>query len=140
MAKRGEVWTVEETRALIGAWGDRKIQEKIDGNHRNASIYSSISEELKKLGFDRDWKQCRTKAKHLKNEYKKYNDGLGKSGNSRKKPPMFYCELDNFLGDRPEATGLVNGVDTSLSDTSLANSSTGDSINEDVVADREVGK
>jgi len=115
-AKKGEQWTEAETRALIAAWGDRQIQGKIDKSHRNADVYSEISKSVAKHGFPgRDWKQCRTKAKHLKAEFKTYNDSCKKSGKARKKEPTFFKELSNFLGDRPEAKGLDNCIDTGTS-------------------------
>ena len=122
---RGEMWSDGETLPLINAWSDRKILEKLQGCHRNSDIYTTIAEILKKEGFlERHWKQCRTKCKHLKTQYKKIQDGLGKSGNSRKrKLPKFYDLMDNFLGDRPEAVGLENAIDTSIGINSEASCS-----------------
>ena len=70
-AKKGEQWKEAETRALIAAWGDRQIQDKIDKSHRNAHVYTEIAKAVVKQGFPgRDWKKCRTKTKHLKAEFK----------------------------------------------------------------------
>ena len=100
-AKKGEPWTEAETRALIAAWSDRQIQEKIEKTHRNADVYADIAKAVEKQGFPgRDWKQCRTKAKHLKTEFKNYNDSCKKSGNGREKEPTFFKELSNYT-ERP---------------------------------------
>ena len=116
MSTRGDTWGEMETSALIHAWSDRKILEQLEECHRNVTIYTEIAENLAKQGYKRDWKQCRTKCKHLKAQYKKYKDGLSRSGSSRGKPPKHFDILDRFLGDRPEAVGLENAVDTSTSE------------------------
>ena len=51
----------------------------------------------------------------LKAEFETYNDYCKKSGSARKKEPTFFKELSNFLGDRPEAKGLDNYIDTGTS-------------------------
>ena len=53
--------------------------------------------------------------KHLKTEYKKYKDALGCSAADRGKSPKYFNEMDVFLGDQPEATGLSITIDTSSS-------------------------
>ena len=80
LQKKGEQWTEAKTRALTAVWGDRQIQAKMDKSHRNADVYTEIAKAVAKPGFPgRDWKQCRTKAKHLKAEFKTYNDSFKKS-------------------------------------------------------------
>ena len=39
-----------ETRALIAAWGNRGIHDKIDKSHRNADFYADIAKAIKKQG------------------------------------------------------------------------------------------
>ena len=90
-----------------------EIQKKLEGTHKNADIYRKISDILKKKGVYRDWTQCRTKFKHMKSEYKRFKDNLSRSGAGRGKEPKFFQIMDSFLGDRPEAEGLKNSVDTS---------------------------
>ena len=51
LQKKGEQWTEAETRALIAAWGDRQIQDKIDKSHRNADVYTEIAKAVAKQGF-----------------------------------------------------------------------------------------
>ena len=45
----GEVmaeWSVQETRSLLGIWGDADVQSKLDGVVRNRTIYERIAREL----------------------------------------------------------------------------------------------
>ena len=92
-------------------------KNKLDGTHKNTHMYQKISKMLLDNDYSRDWTQCRTKIKHLKSEYKRYNGELSRSGAGRTKPPRFFEELDSFLGDRPEAKGLRNAIDTSSTKT-----------------------
>ena len=57
--------------------------------------------------------QCRNKIKQLKSVYKNYKDSQTTSGAGRKKPPKFFDDKDNFLNDKPVATGVANAIDTS---------------------------
>ena len=116
MAKRGETWSENETKALLSVWGREEIMEMLNNTHKNAEIYEKISKEMSVLGYQRDLIQCRTKVKHLKTEYKKYKDALGRSAADRGKSPKYFNEMDVFLGDQPEATGLSIAIDTSSSD------------------------
>lgn len=115
MAKRGETWSENETKALLSVWGREEIMEMLNNTHKNAEIYEKISKEMSVLGYQRDLIQWRTKVKHLKTEYKKYKDALGRSGADRGKSPKYFNEMDVFLGDQPEATGLSIAIDTSSS-------------------------
>ena len=59
--------------------------EMLNNTHKNAEIYEKISKEMSVLGYQRDLIRCRTKVKHLKTEYKKYKDALGRSGADRER-------------------------------------------------------
>ncbi|XP_055290390.1 bifunctional phosphoribosylaminoimidazole carboxylase/phosphoribosylaminoimidazole succinocarboxamide synthetase isoform X3 [Moschus berezovskii] len=93
----GKHWTVPEVRALIGIWSDQGIQQQLEGTMRNKRIFEQIAAELQKLGIERDWKQCRTKYKNLKHEYKIVRTardlGMAKS-------MKFFTELDAILGHK----------------------------------------
>ena len=89
--------------------------EMLNDTHKTAKIYEKISKEMSVLCYQRDLIQCRTKAKHLKTEYKKYRDALGRSGADRGKTPKYFNEMDVFLGDQPEATGLSIAINKSSS-------------------------
>lgn len=114
MAKRGETWSEEETSALIAIWGNEEIQRKLSNTHKNSEIYKKISKNLKTVhGFGRDHVQCRNKIKQLRGVYKKHKDSHSTSGAGRKKTPKFFDDMDNFLNDKPDATGVANAIDTS---------------------------
>ena len=51
-------WTTEETKALIGCWGEANVQEQLDSVKRNRGIYEQIAAEICKLGYKKSWKQC----------------------------------------------------------------------------------
>ncbi|XP_024848829.1 bifunctional phosphoribosylaminoimidazole carboxylase/phosphoribosylaminoimidazole succinocarboxamide synthetase isoform X3 [Bos taurus] len=93
----GKHWTVPEVRALIGIWSDQGIQQQLEGTMRNKRIFEQIAAKLQKLGIERDWKQCRTKYKNLKHEYKIVRTardlGMAKS-------MKFFTELDAILGHK----------------------------------------
>ncbi|XP_030674755.1 multifunctional protein ADE2 isoform X1 [Nomascus leucogenys] len=91
----GRHWTVPEVRALIDIWSDKSIQRQLEGTVRNKRIFQQIEAKLQKFGIDRDWKQCRTKYKNLKHEYKivRTAQDLGMT-----KSMKFFTELDAILG------------------------------------------
>ncbi|XP_010857956.1 PREDICTED: zinc finger and SCAN domain-containing protein 29-like isoform X2 [Bison bison bison] len=93
----GKHWTVPEVRALIGIWSDQGIQQQLEGTMRNKRIFEQIAAKLQKLGIERDWKQCRTKYKNLKHEYKIVRTArdLGTA-----KSMKFFTELDAILGHK----------------------------------------
>ena len=65
------IWTHDETKALLGIWGDANVQRQLDGIVRNKSIYQKIASGMVSLGYDRTWQQCKTKIKNLVQKYKK---------------------------------------------------------------------
>lgn len=91
----GKHWTVPEVRALIGIWSDISIQQQLEVTVRNKRIFEQIAAKLQKFGIERDWKQCRTKYKNLKHEYKivrmAQDQGITKN-------MKFFTELDAILG------------------------------------------
>ncbi|KAM6401169.1 bifunctional phosphoribosylaminoimidazole carboxylase/phosphoribosylaminoimidazole succinocarboxamide synthetase [Pluvialis apricaria] len=92
----GKHWTVNEVRALIRVWSDKNIQQQLEGTVRNKRIFEQVAARLQKFGIDRDWKQCRTKYKNLKHEYKSVKSAQD-SGSTRKSM-KFFNELDAILG------------------------------------------
>ncbi|XP_044935730.1 bifunctional phosphoribosylaminoimidazole carboxylase/phosphoribosylaminoimidazole succinocarboxamide synthetase isoform X3 [Mustela nigripes] len=134
----GKHWTVPEVRALIGIWSDISIQQQLEGTVRNKRIFEQIAAKLQKFGIERDWKQCRTKYKNLKHEYKivrmAQDQGITKS-------MKFFTELDAILGhnkteksqqqefqDEKQANGCAN-VKTEENRTVIA----GDAAEDDFV-------
>ena len=64
-------WTYEQTRALISIWGQEDVQRELDGVARNRIIYERMSSELRELGVEKTWQQCRTKVKNLTFRHRK---------------------------------------------------------------------
>ncbi|XP_061848550.1 bifunctional phosphoribosylaminoimidazole carboxylase/phosphoribosylaminoimidazole succinocarboxamide synthetase isoform X1 [Colius striatus] len=94
----GKHWTVNEVRALIRIWSDKNIQQQLEGTVRNKRIFEQVAARLQKFGIDRDWKQCRTKYKNLKHEYKSVKSAQD-SGNASRSM-KFFNELDAIMGHR----------------------------------------
>ncbi|KAM7111943.1 bifunctional phosphoribosylaminoimidazole carboxylase/phosphoribosylaminoimidazole succinocarboxamide synthetase isoform 1-T1 [Ciconia maguari] len=92
----GKHWTVNEVRALIRIWSDKNIQQQLEGTVRNKRIFEQVAARLQKFGIDRDWKQCRTKYKNLKHEYKSLKSA--QDSGSTSKSMKFFNELDAILG------------------------------------------
>ncbi|XP_075278043.1 uncharacterized protein LOC104334930 isoform X1 [Opisthocomus hoazin] len=92
----GKHWTVNEVRALIRVWSDKNIQRQLEGTVRNKRIFEQVAAKLQKFGIDRDWKQCRTKYKNLKHEYKSVKSA--QDSGSTSKSMKFFNELDAILG------------------------------------------
>ncbi|XP_044873620.1 multifunctional protein ADE2 isoform X1 [Mauremys mutica] len=92
----GKHWTVNEVRALIHIWSDKNIQQQLEMTVRNKRIFEQVAARLQKFGIERDWKQCRTKYKNLKHEYKSIKNAQD-SGNTSKSM-KFFNELDAILG------------------------------------------
>ncbi|XP_025949586.2 bifunctional phosphoribosylaminoimidazole carboxylase/phosphoribosylaminoimidazole succinocarboxamide synthetase isoform X6 [Dromaius novaehollandiae] len=96
----GKHWSDNEVRALINIWSDAKIQQMLEGATRNKEIFEEIARRLMKRGIDRDWKQCRTKYKNLKYEYRALQKENEHHGNPRRKM-RFYDEVDCILRRQP---------------------------------------
>ncbi|XP_064367195.1 bifunctional phosphoribosylaminoimidazole carboxylase/phosphoribosylaminoimidazole succinocarboxamide synthetase isoform X5 [Dromaius novaehollandiae] len=92
----GKHWTVNEVRALIRIWSDKSIQQQLEGTVRNKRIFEQVAARLQNFGIDRDWKQCRTKYKNLKHEYKSVKSA--QDSGSTSKSMKFFNELDAILG------------------------------------------
>ncbi|XP_012428980.5 bifunctional phosphoribosylaminoimidazole carboxylase/phosphoribosylaminoimidazole succinocarboxamide synthetase isoform X2 [Taeniopygia guttata] len=92
----GKHWTVNEVRALIRIWSDKNIQQQLEGTVRNKRIFEEVAARLQKFGIERDWKQCRTKYKNLKHEYKSVKSA--QDSGSTSKSMKFFNELDAILG------------------------------------------
>lgn len=64
-------WSSEETSVLVGVWGGESVQRQLDSVARNRSVFENIAKEMKNLGYDRSWQQCKTKIKNLTHRYRK---------------------------------------------------------------------
>ena len=117
MSSRGSAWSNAEVKALIAVWGEGNVQEELDGAVRNKQVFQDISKKLQKLGYNRDWEQCRNKIKNLKKQYRLVKDHNGETGRGRK-TCLFYNELDCILGHRPASVPSAL-LDTGSSSTAL---------------------
>ena len=64
-------WTYDQTKALISIWGQEDVQRELDGVTRNRTIYEKVASELRKVGVEKTWQQCRSKVKNLTFRYRK---------------------------------------------------------------------
>ncbi|XP_050194813.1 bifunctional phosphoribosylaminoimidazole carboxylase/phosphoribosylaminoimidazole succinocarboxamide synthetase isoform X5 [Myiozetetes cayanensis] len=123
----GKHWSDNEVRALINIWSDEKIQQMLEGATRNKEIFEEIARRLMKRGIDRDWKQCRTKYKNLKYEYRALQKENEHLGNPRRKM-RFYDEVDCILRRQPlgpsgwgcESSSLLSVGDVTANTGSLS--------------------
>ncbi|KAM6472104.1 uncharacterized protein PHA67_003708 isoform 1-T2 [Liasis olivaceus] len=89
-------WTDDEIQAFIDIWGDTSVQQALFSNYRTVSQFQWISGQMKARGYDRNWLQCREKAKHLRKSYKDCLGGNSQWGQGRRTWP-FFNQLNQFL-------------------------------------------
>ena len=100
------------------------MQKQLDGVVRNKVVYEKVAVEMGKLGFERNWQQCRIKIKNLTHKYRKVSmvffmlckfmvlffnkvkDHNDRSGKDRITCP-FFEELDAVLGTRASSCPVV---------------------------------
>ncbi|XP_070594080.1 uncharacterized protein [Erythrolamprus reginae] len=95
-SRRQPVWTDEETRAFIEVWGDDEVQSALASNYRTVAQFQWIAEEMQDRGYNRDWEQCRERAKALRRGFKVIVDGNSTARHGRRVWPYFE-ELNRFL-------------------------------------------
>ncbi|KAM6963031.1 bifunctional phosphoribosylaminoimidazole carboxylase/phosphoribosylaminoimidazole succinocarboxamide synthetase [Aplochiton taeniatus] len=100
----GRHWSDEEVRALLCVWADRTVRERLRGTLRNKSIFQDMARRMQQnFGVVRNWKQCRTKYKNLKYEYKtakNTQDAAGNSGGGPGKYMKFFDEVEAIMQDK----------------------------------------
>ncbi|CAI5640132.1 unnamed protein product [Oreochromis niloticus] len=106
----GRHWTDDEVRALLCVWADRNIRERLKCTLRNKSIFQEMARQMQRnFGVIRNWKQCRTKYKNLKYDYKTAKSAHAAGGSSAGSPGKymkFFDEVEAILLDK----GLENGT------------------------------
>ncbi|XP_060773484.1 multifunctional protein ADE2 isoform X2 [Neoarius graeffei] len=86
----GRHWSDKEVWALLNIWADREMQVRLQSTHRNKAIFQEMARRLElQHGVVRDWRQCRTKYKNLKYDYK--------VSKSQGRPMRFFAEVDAIL-------------------------------------------
>lgn len=105
----GRHWTDDEVRALLCVWADQRIRGRLKCTLRNKSIFQEMARLMQmNFGVVRNWKQCRTKYKNLKYDYKTAKSAHAAGGSSSGSPGKymkFFDEVEAILLDR----GLENG-------------------------------
>uniref|UniRef100_A0A3B4VM36 Myb/SANT-like DNA-binding domain-containing protein n=1 Tax=Seriola dumerili TaxID=41447 RepID=A0A3B4VM36_SERDU len=106
----GRHWTDDEVRALLCVWADWRIRERLKCTLRNKSIFQEMARQMQRnFGVVRNWKQCRTKYKNLKYDYKTARSAHAAGGSTAGGPGKymkFFDEVEAILLDR----GLENGT------------------------------
>nr|XP_046156483.1 uncharacterized protein LOC123996807 isoform X1 [Oncorhynchus gorbuscha] len=102
--QEGRHWTDEEVRALLCVWSDRHVRQRLKGTLRNKAIFQEMARCMQRgFGVVRNWKQCRTKYKNLKYEYKtakSAQDAAGSSGSGPGRYMKFFDEVEGIVLDR----------------------------------------
>lgn len=100
----GRHWTDEEVRALLSVWADRRIRERLKCTLRNKCIFQEMARQMQRsFGVVRNWKQCRTKYKNLKYDYKTAKSAHTAGGGSTGGPGKymkFFDEVEAILTDQ----------------------------------------
>ncbi|XP_030583454.1 uncharacterized protein LOC115779111 isoform X1 [Archocentrus centrarchus] len=106
----GRHWTDDEVRALLCVWADRSVRERLKCTLRNKSIFQEMARQMQRnFGVIRNWKQCRTKYKNLKYDYKTAKSAHAAGGSGAGGPGKymkFFDEVEAILLDK----GLENGT------------------------------
>ncbi|KAF3705093.1 Zinc finger and SCAN domain-containing protein 29 Zinc finger protein 690 [Channa argus] len=89
------LWSDEETLALIDIWGDEDVQRALRGFVHNGHVYADISKRMHDLGHSKTSEQCRWKVKSLRNNFRQCYDRK-KCG--RRVDYRFYNQLEQILG------------------------------------------
>ncbi|KAJ7313833.1 hypothetical protein JRQ81_005574 [Phrynocephalus forsythii] len=67
-------WEEKETRAFLSIWGHEHLQKMLQHQSQDEEVYKKIAGQMVALGYDRDWEQCRQRAKELCRGYKDVRD------------------------------------------------------------------
>ncbi|XP_020494456.1 uncharacterized protein zgc:113263 isoform X1 [Labrus bergylta] len=94
-------WSDQETRTLLGIWGEDPVQLTLRGCQKNRHVFEYISEKMCERGFIRTSEQCYTRIKRLKHGFL-----------HEKEEFKFFSEMDEIFRSEPQA-------DSQLADTSI---------------------
>ena len=68
-------WTVETAQALVNERMEHvNMQRQLEDVARNRTVFEREVKELRELGYELTWQQCRTKIKNLTQRYRKVGD------------------------------------------------------------------
>ncbi|XP_053118561.1 zinc finger protein with KRAB and SCAN domains 2-like [Hemicordylus capensis] len=108
--QRAVNWGEKETRAFLSIWGHERTQKMLQHQYRNEEVYKKIAVQMVGMGYDRDWEQCRQRAKDLRRGYKDIKDQNRRSGRGRQ-VWQYFEELDAILGSLFELGNGYEGED-----------------------------
>ncbi|TRY57087.1 hypothetical protein DNTS_023973 [Danionella cerebrum] len=97
----GRHWSDKEVRALLAVWADKEVHNQLQRTPRNKAIFQEMAHRLERQhGVLRDWRQCRTKYKNMKYDYK--------VSKSEGRPIRFFAELDALMqGKQPVIEQII---------------------------------
>eukprot|EP00794_Sanderia_malayensis_P011444 gene11445-12639_t len=109
--KAKNIWTQEETDALVLAWCDSFVELE---SHKNPAAWRKIVEAVNEVGNGKTKDQANKKLRHLKDRYKEAKDKNKRSGSARNLP-KYDNIFDEVLGTRsvvqlPEVRESGQGV------------------------------
>lgn len=107
----GRHWTDDEVRALLCIWADQNIRERLKSTLRNKCIFQEMAHQMqRKFGVVRNWKQCRTKYKNLKYDYKTAKSAHAARGGGSGSPGKymkFFEEVEAILLNKVMENGTA---------------------------------
>ncbi|XP_066487149.1 zinc finger and SCAN domain-containing protein 20-like [Tiliqua scincoides] len=95
-SQRAVKWGEKETRDFLGLWGQDCVQSLLHHQHRNEEVYKKIAADMAILGYERDWEQCRQRAKDLRRGYQEAKGHNRRAGRGRQMW-QYFEELDVIL-------------------------------------------
>ncbi|XP_061672462.1 uncharacterized protein LOC133499021 isoform X2 [Syngnathoides biaculeatus] len=104
-AERSVNWTVEETKVLLCAWSDQRVQKSLSENLRNRHVFKHLSARMSDMGFSRSPHQCRLRVKTLKANYARAKLQR-RSDASQMCTFKYFDEMDAVLGRPVDGSGV----------------------------------
>ncbi len=99
------------SKYLLSIYAEDKIQQELETVTSNEMVYTKISSKLANLNIVHTGKQCQEKLKKLKQDYKKMNGHINRSGSDWRTSKRF-DHLDALLGHRSAFSGTVGMKDS----------------------------
>uniref|UniRef100_A0A3B5LKQ7 Myb/SANT-like DNA-binding domain-containing protein n=1 Tax=Xiphophorus couchianus TaxID=32473 RepID=A0A3B5LKQ7_9TELE len=123
-------WGEAEVRALLCVWADRSVRERLKSTLRNKCIFQEMARQMqRKFGVVRNWKQCRTKYKNLKYDYKTAKSAHAAAGSGAGGPGRymkFFEEVEAILSPTGSCSKALSATGSSATpSTKTSSTSTG---------------
>ena len=118
-------WNRQEMFKLIKIWGEDRVQEQLEGCHRNREVYVRIARKMaESAGYERTFCTMQRKnQKKFKKEYRRIRDLLNEIGNGREEEAEwpYFDAMDRILSHKP-SSGPEVVVDSLAQSQSMDNS------------------